>query len=313
MEAATVSGTYVIGIAFAGNSEGEGEIISVVNNMVNVGAADGTQPVYGIGFRSANNMGNIQAYYNTILINENMCTSATYGVGNHTNGTGPVTLDLVNNIIINNHSGNTGSSAIGMIPTTSVLTADYNVLVSNQNLVNFQGTSYADLAAWQATGNDANSVSKAVSFASATDLHIAGSSIGDIDLAGTPIEGITMDIDGDTRSTTVPYKGADESDAIVVAIDENANQMPESFKLHQNYPNPFNPTTTIAFDLPEASTVKLVVYNMMGQQVATLKNESMQPGFYNVNFNASHLASGVYIYRIEANRFSALKKMTIVK
>jgi len=200
-----------------------------------------------------------------------------------------------------------------MIPTTSVLTADYNVLVSNQNFVNYQGTSYADLAAWQVTGKDVNSVSKAVTFASVTDLHIAGSSVGDIDLAGTPIEGITMDIDGDTRSTTVPYKGADESDAIVLAIDENANQMPESFKLHQNYPNPFNPTTTIAFDLPEAANVRLVVYNMMGQQVATLKNENMQAGFYNVNFDASRLASGVYIYRIEADRFSALKKMTIMK
>ncbi|MBU1627262.1 hypothetical protein KKB18_07835, partial [bacterium] len=63
LEAATVSGTYIVGIAFAGNSEGAGEIISVVNNMVNVGAADGTHPTYGIGFRSANNMGNIQAYY----------------------------------------------------------------------------------------------------------------------------------------------------------------------------------------------------------------------------------------------------------
>lgn len=313
LEAATVSGTYVVGIAFAGNSEGEGEIISVVNNMVNVGAADETYPVYGIGFRSAGNMGNIQAYYNTILINENTGTGATYGVGNHTNGTGPVTLDLVNNIIINNHSGNTGSSAIGLLPTTSVLTADYNVLVSNQNFVNYQGTSYADLAAWQVAGQDANSVSKAVTFASATDLHIAGTSVGDIDLVGTPIEGITMDIDGDTRNTIAPYKGADESDAIVLAIDENANQLPESFKLHQNYPNPFNPTTTISFDLPEAANVKLVIYNMMGQLVATLKNENMQPGFYNVNFNASHLASGVYIYRIEANRFSALKKMTIVK
>ncbi len=313
LEAATVSGTYIVGIAFAGNSEGAGEIISIVNNMVNVGAADGAQPVYGIGFRSANNMGNIQAYYNTILINENTSTSATYAVGNHTNGSGPVTLDLMNNIIINNHSGSTGSSAIGMIPTTSVLTADYNVLVSNQNFVNFKGTSYADLAAWQATGKDANSVSKAVTFASATDLHLAGSSITDRDLAGTPIEGITMDIDGDTRSTTLPYKGADESDEIVLSIDHNVDVLPESFKLHQNYPNPFNPTTTIAFDLPEAANVRLVVYNMMGNQVATLKNENMQAGFYNVNFDASRLASGVYIYRIEANRFSALKKMTIMK
>lgn len=313
LEAASVSGTYVIGIAFAGNSEGEGEIISVVNNMVNVGAADETHPVYGIGFRSANNMGNIQAYHNTILLNDNASTAENHAVGNHTNGTGPVTLELKNNIIINNHSGNTGSSVIGLIPADSDLTSDYNLLVSNQNFVKYQGTSYADLAAWQALSQDVNSISKAVEFVSAIDLHLAGASIGDIDLAGTPLATVMTDIDGDTRSATSPYMGADESDELHVSIDQSAELLPQSFRLHQNYPNPFNPTTTIAFDLPEAAHVKLVVYNMMGQQVAMLKNEAMQPGYYHLNFDASRLASGVYIYRIEANRFSALKKMTVMK
>jgi len=313
LEAATVSGTYVVGIAFAGNSEGEGEIISVVNNMINVGAAAGIHATYGIGFRSANNMGNIQTYHNTILLNDLASTSACHAVGNHTNGTGPVTLELLNNIIINNHTGNSGSSAIGLIPAASVLTSDYNLLVSNQNFVNYQGTSYADLTVWQAAGQDANSVSKAVEFVSATDLHLAGASIGDINLVGTPLATVTTDIDGDARNTIHPYKGADESDEIQVSIDNNAETLPVVFKLHQNYPNPFNPTTTISFDLPEAANVKLVIYNIMGQQVAELKNENMQPGFYKMNFNASHLASGVYIYRIQANNFAAIKKMTILK
>lgn len=313
LEAASVSGSYVVGIAFAGNSEGAGEIISVVNNMINVGAADETYATYGIGFRSANNMGNIQAYHNTILLNDNASTVASHAVGNHTNGTGPVTLDLKNNIIINNHSGNTGSSAIGLIPTGSDLTSDYNLLVSNQNFVNYRGTSYTDLAAWQATTQDVHSVSKIVEFVSATDLHLGSASIGDIELAGTPLATVTTDIDGDTRSAIAPYMGADESDELQVAIDRSAELLPQSFKLHQNYPNPFNPATTIAFDLPEAAHVKLVVYNMMGQQVAMLKNEAMQPGYYRLNFDASRLASGVYIYRIEANRFTALKKMTVMK
>ena len=131
-------------------------------------------------------------------------------LGNHTTGTGAVNIDLKNNIIINNHSGNTGSSAIGLVPATSVLTSDYNDLLSNQNLVNYQGTLYADLTAWQATTQDLNSLSKAVNFVSATDLHLTGASNGDFDLAGTPIVGITTDIDGDTRNATNPYKGADE-------------------------------------------------------------------------------------------------------
>jgi len=202
---------YLIGIAFAGNSFDATDVITVANNMINVGAADETRSTYGIGLRSAGNMGNLKIYFNTIVINNNSSTLTSYGIGNHTNGTGPVNIDLLNNIIINNHSGNAGSSAIGMIPATSVLTSDFNVLLSNQNLVNYQGTLYADLAAWQTSTQDLNSVSKSVNFVSATDLHLTGLSNGDVDLAGTPIAGILTDIDGDTRSTTAPYKGADEA------------------------------------------------------------------------------------------------------
>ena len=202
---------YLIGIAFAGNSFEATDIISVANNMINVGASDETRSTYGIGLRSAGNMGNLKVYFNTIVINNNTSTLVSYGIGNHTNGTGPVNIDLKNNIIINNHSGNTGSSAIGLIPATSVLTSDYNDLMSNQNLVNYQGTLYANLTAWQTVSQDLNSVSKSVNFVSASDLHLTGASNGDIDLAGIPISGITTDIDGDIRSTTAPYKGADEA------------------------------------------------------------------------------------------------------
>lgn len=211
LEKSNVTGTYVMGIAFAGNNATPSDIISVVNNIINVGAVDETGSTYGIGMRSAQNMGNLQIYFNTIVINNNASTLTSYAIGSHTNGTGPVNIDLKNNIIINNHSGNTGSSAIGLIPATSVLTSDYNDLLSNQNLVNYQGTLYADLAAWQATTQDLNSVTKPVNFVSAADLHLAGSSLGDLDLAGTPLAGITTDIDGDVRSATFPYIGADES------------------------------------------------------------------------------------------------------
>ncbi len=211
LEKSNVAGTYVMGIAFAGNGNGATDIISIVNNMINVGASDETGSTYGIGMRSAQTMGNLKVYFNTIVINNNASTLTSYAIGNHTNGTGPVNIDLKNNIIINNHSGNAGSSAIGLVPVTSVLTSDYNVLFSNQNLVNYQGILYADLAAWQAASQDLNSISKSVNFVSSTDLHLTGSSNGDIDLVGDPIAGITTDIDGDIRSTTAPYKGADEA------------------------------------------------------------------------------------------------------
>jgi len=210
LEKSNVAGTYVMGIAFAGNNSTPADVISVVNNMINVGASDETGSTYGIGMRSSQNMGNLKVYYNTIVINNNASTLTSYAVGSHTNGTGPVNIDLKNNIIINNHLGNTGSSAIGLVPVTSVLTSDFNDLLSNQNLVNYQGTLYANLAAWQVTTQDLNSISKSVNFVSATDLHLTGLSVGDLDLAGTPLAGILTDIDGDVRSTTFPYIGADE-------------------------------------------------------------------------------------------------------
>ncbi len=88
---------------------------------------------------------------------------------------------------------------------------------------------------------------------------------------------------------------------------------PVSFRLKQNYPNPFNPTTRIQFSLPQASDVKLSVYNTLGQKVSTLINQKMSAGSHSVNFNASEMPSDVYIYRLKADGFSQSRKMLLVK
>jgi hypothetical protein len=101
-------------------------------------------------------------------------------------------------------------------------------------------------------------------------------------------------------------------------------QVPEAYTLYQNYPNPFNPTTTISFDLPEAALVTLKVYNILGQEVATLfDHQQMDDGTQEIQFNANNLASGVYFYRIIAEganedgqtttSFITSKKMLLVK
>jgi hypothetical protein len=89
--------------------------------------------------------------------------------------------------------------------------------------------------------------------------------------------------------------------------------IPEKYNLSQNYPNPFNPTTKINFTLAKASNVKLTVYNILGQKVATLVDGYMNQGAQSVTFNASKLTSGVYFYRLEAGSFTANKKMLLVK
>lgn len=89
--------------------------------------------------------------------------------------------------------------------------------------------------------------------------------------------------------------------------------LPDGFALSQNYPNPFNPTTKINFSIGTASNVKLSIYNILGQKVTTLVNQFMNAGAYVVDFNASHLASGVYFYSIEAGDFKVNKKMMLLK
>jgi hypothetical protein len=98
-----------------------------------------------------------------------------------------------------------------------------------------------------------------------------------------------------------------------VGVEKVAEALPQSFTLYQNYPNPFNPTTTIKFALPVESKVKINVYNSLGQLVETVVDNEMESGYHEVKFNASRLASGVYLYQLQANDYVSVKKMLLVK
>jgi hypothetical protein len=91
--------------------------------------------------------------------------------------------------------------------------------------------------------------------------------------------------------------------------------LPTEFKLMQNYPNPFNPSTIISFSIPEEQNVSLIVYDLLGKEVAVLVNEFMQPGLYNSQFAIlnSQLSSGIYFYSLKTDRFSQTKKMLLTK
>ena len=90
--------------------------------------------------------------------------------------------------------------------------------------------------------------------------------------------------------------------------------LPGQFTLYQNYPNPFNPTTTIQFDLASQSVVTLRVYDILGRQVTTLLDKArLSAGVQLVPFDASHLASGVYFYRLETPKLTQTRKMVLMK
>jgi predicted GH43/DUF377 family glycosyl hydrolase len=97
------------------------------------------------------------------------------------------------------------------------------------------------------------------------------------------------------------------------AVDEGGGNVPAAFVLAQNYPNPFNPTTVIRYQLPVASEVKLVVFDILGRQVTELVNERKSAGTYEVKFDAGRLASGVYLYRLTAGSFVQTRKMLVIK
>ncbi len=97
------------------------------------------------------------------------------------------------------------------------------------------------------------------------------------------------------------------------AVNNNGNEVPGSFSLNQNYPNPFNPATNISFGLPEGTNVKLAVYNTLGAEVKILANEYLNPGSYEIKFDASNLPSGIYYYKLTAGDFTQTKKMILIK
>jgi hypothetical protein len=162
------------------------------------------------------------------------------------------------------------------------------------------------------------------------------SSYWDIEATGVATDGV--DVTGSAGLTTAQMTGAaalanmagldfdqvwvltegypalywEDVEALPTNIEPVA-ELPEIFKLEQNYPNPFNPSTIIEFSLPQNGNVVLEVFNIQGQHIATLVNGSKDAGVHSVNFDASNLASGLYLYRIQAEGFNQVKKMMLVK
>jgi hypothetical protein len=101
--------------------------------------------------------------------------------------------------------------------------------------------------------------------------------------------------------------------SIESGINTAGCEVPGEYALLQNYPNPFNPTTGVRFQVPGVSDVKLVVYDLLGREVAVLVNEKKAPGSYEVRFDASGMASGVYFYRLTAGDFVNTRKLVVLR
>jgi hypothetical protein len=208
-----------------------GSIINIHNNFVSLTLDNqNTVNMTGIHFLGSNDF-TANVYYNTVRIGGNQ-TGGTSGnvvsAAAQQSNTGAGTIvNFKDNIMVNNRTGGTSGvihTGLNIAVIPPVADVDYNVYFADGGAGAFPvvvaGVTFSDLTIYRAAlaPNEQNTIFKEVFFVSNTNLHLAGSSNGDFDLAGTPIVGITDDIDGDTRHQNFPYRGADEADPLPVEL-----------------------------------------------------------------------------------------------
>ncbi|MEO8511995.1 MAG: SBBP repeat-containing protein [Ignavibacteria bacterium] len=218
------------------------------------------------------------ANYDMLTLKYN--SSGTQQWANTYNGSGN-RFDVGNEIVCDN-AGNiyvTGNTQTDTIGTTDYTTIKYNTSGVLQWSKNYDG------------GTNLYDYVVGIKLNAFNDVFVTGSSIG---------PGTGYDI------VTIKYSQ-------VVAVNTISNLLPNKNKLYQNYPNPFNPSTGIRFDIPQSAIVKITIYNILGRIVQMLTNEFKTAGSYEINFDASTLASGTYFYKITAGNFTDIRKMVLLK
>jgi len=317
------NGYTCVGILLSG---GTGTNNMIYNNMVYDIQSSSTQGDSRVAGIEAWEQESPKIFYNSVFLS---------GTGSHNYGSGALyiwntcsNVESKNNILVNIRDESPYCAAAIYIRGSAVFlsSSDYNDLYYEPNqyncMVRLYSLEYHTLTEWQATGRDSNSVTELPNFV-APYLHVDETIPTCLESRGIPIVGIETDFDGNTRNTTSPDIGADEFNGIPITGVKNEDSQPLTFNLDQNYPNPFNPNTKIKYSVPQSSQVQIKVFDVLGNEVATLVDEYKSAGKYEVEFNASSLsgsvsakggyASGVYFYQLKAGEFISTKKMILLK
>jgi parallel beta-helix repeat protein len=235
-------------------------------------------------------------------------------------------LIFKNNIIVTTGSLPLVSFARTLSSTSNINNNLYKRSGSGSTVVVYKGSGYT-ISKWRSAGFDRSGMEADPRFVSISskDFKLTSSSPAlnkgvnlsspfNIDRVGTKRPyGNQSDIGA--FEMKILAKGGNDNEPLETEITEELTEdlTPEVFALAQNYPNPFNPTTTINYSLPENSDVSLKVYDITGSEVVELVNTAQNAGNHQVNFNASNLASGTYIYILRAKDFVQTKKMILLK
>lgn len=229
--------------------------------------------------------------------------TATDAAGNSASGEQLVTVEafpVVVDIKPDDNNNRVNPKNRGVIPVAVLTTDDFDALTIDVGSLSFGpgGTGAAHGGHHEDVDGDGD-----------LDLMLhfstqgSGVSKGDTELC---LEGLTID--------GVPVAGCDAISTTGGRAKEIVGGLvPDNFALMQNYPNPFNPTTSISYDIADGGMVSLMIYNLIGQQVAQLTNGYQAAGSYSVNFDASHLSNGTYFYILEADGQRHIMRMTLLK
>jgi predicted outer membrane repeat protein len=273
--------------------------------------------------------GAISIYQSSFLIENNIFSEntsqrlggANYGLGGaiHVSGNpqSGSEMTVMNNTFVNNSALSYGG---GIYAEDSIKVIN-SIFWGNtpDQLSGYLTASYCDIqGGWTGTGThnkDADPL-----FADTIEYKLSplspciGAGIDSIEIGSVWYYAPPTDKGGNARpmpASTMPDMGAWEDQ--IVGLNEIHQNIPLIYSLSQNYPNPFNPTTAIEFAIPKSEFVTLRVYNILGEEVATLVTKRLTAGSYKYDWDASSLASGVYLYRIKAGDYVETRKMVLIK
>ncbi len=328
------SGTGADYTTIKGNSSGVEEWVQRYNGPGNLDdgayslAVDGSGNVYVTGYSTGSGT---DRDYATIKYNSagvEQWVQRYNGPGNSSDVGSSIAVDDLGNVYV------TGKSVISETES-GYTTIQYNSAGVQQWIQTYNGPAHTGDWGWVpslAVDTSGNVYVTAYSWGSATDKDYAtikynssgvqqwvqtyngpGNSID-------AINSIAVDGSGNVYVTGTSVGDGTDADYATIKYSQAATgvyqtsfDMPENYFLSQNYPNPFNPTTVIKYSIKDAGMVSLKVYNILGQEVATLVNKVQIQGLYEVEFNAQHLTSGIYFYRLTVGSFSEAKKLLLLK
>ena len=166
------------------------------------------------------------------------------------------------------------------------------------------------------TGRNETCSSIAGSFQNCMSIFVDNLSLTDVEqwITFAPNVGIVTEGGGTWRASLHSAKIGTTFYGEIIGVDNKLfSQIPEVYNISQNYPNPFNPVTNISYSLPVSGDVTLIIYNLLGEEVARLVDGLQQAGEYQTQWNASNFASGIYFYRLQAGDFVQTRKMVLLK